>query len=398
VDFGLAKLNQDNRKLTQSGELWGSPPYMSPEQAQGKPEDERSDIYSFGAVLYEMLTGKDPFHYAISVFELIQTHVKSIPPSIAEANPAVSIPPKLEQVVFKALAKDPADRFQTAAEMLNAIVEATAGMRSGESGDLLLLADTGRSRVPAGESNGTFAKDVGDQARPDDLFKRALDPMRGMTAAEQTNDPVETRPRVVGAIDEETLGSLAKLTSESARVEKPRLDNIRNPPEPVDQPKSDFRLFGLGAVAVFLLTCLLVNTLSPRMKSDSEQQARAPQVTPEAASTTPANTATTAPGASPGPSSTPSLSNERSVPSKRPNTAIPHTEPTNEPNQITSKHATSVGVKHAVVAGAKHVTNIGTKHVASVEPKHIHSTNASLNSSKSNPWDTLQGLRHTQKE
>jgi eukaryotic-like serine/threonine-protein kinase len=143
VDFGLAKLNQDNRRLTQSGELWGSPPYMSPEQAQGKPEDERSDIYSFGAVLYEMLTGKDPFHYAISVFELIQTHVKSTPPTIAEANPAVSIPPKLEQVVFKALAKDPADRFQTAAEMLNAIVEATAGMRSGESGDLLLLADSG---------------------------------------------------------------------------------------------------------------------------------------------------------------------------------------------------------------------------------------------------------------
>ncbi|MBX9669281.1 MAG: protein kinase [Candidatus Obscuribacterales bacterium] len=142
VDFGLAKLSEDNRKLTHSGELWGSPPYMSPEQCMGESGDERSDIYSLGCVMYEMATGLDPFADANTVFELINRHVHASPPPFFQVNPNVVVPLKLEAVIFKALEKIPNDRFQSAHELQNAIVEAC----SGESGNLQFHPSrTGRS-------------------------------------------------------------------------------------------------------------------------------------------------------------------------------------------------------------------------------------------------------------
>lgn len=133
VDFGLAKLSEDNRKLTQSGELWGSPPYMSPEQCMGESGDERSDIYSLGVVMYEMIVGRDPFCDATSVFELIQRHVHASPPPFFHANPNVSAPLRLESAIFKALEKSPLDRYQSAHELQDAIVEAC----SHDSGNLI---------------------------------------------------------------------------------------------------------------------------------------------------------------------------------------------------------------------------------------------------------------------
>lgn len=150
VDFGLAKIGEDSRKLTKSGELWGSPPYMSPEQCMGKEVDARSDVYSLGAVMYEMLTGKDPFHEAVTVFELIQQHVGAPPPPCFVTNPNVVVPPSVEEVIQKAMAKDPADRYQTAGELRNALVRACTG-NAGVSGDLLL-------RMPSSpETSGSFA-------------------------------------------------------------------------------------------------------------------------------------------------------------------------------------------------------------------------------------------------
>lgn len=133
VDFGLAKQSLDNRNLTQSGELWGSPPYMSPEQCLGESGDNRSDIYSIGAVMYEMIVGKDPFNGAHSVFDFIQRHIHASPPPFFQSNPNVNVSMKLEGVIFKALEKSPLDRFQTAQELQDAIVEAC----SEDSGNLI---------------------------------------------------------------------------------------------------------------------------------------------------------------------------------------------------------------------------------------------------------------------
>lgn len=114
VDFGLAKLG-DSERLTNTGELWGSPPFMAPEQCTGADVDNRTDIYSLAAVMYEALTGK-PIFESTSIFELIQKQVHGIPCSFQEANPDVNISPRLEQVVFRALEKDPNQRFQSIEE------------------------------------------------------------------------------------------------------------------------------------------------------------------------------------------------------------------------------------------------------------------------------------------
>lgn len=140
VDFGLAKVEEENRKLTQSGEILGSPPYMSPEQCLGKPGDIRSDVYSLGVVMYEMLTGMDPFNYVSSVFEMLQCHTSSIPPSMKDKNPDVSVPPVVEAVIFKAMEKDPSKRYQTIRELQDALVGACAGPVSKTSGDVALRA------------------------------------------------------------------------------------------------------------------------------------------------------------------------------------------------------------------------------------------------------------------
>lgn len=133
VDFGLAKLGEESRKITRSGELWGSPPYMSPEQCIGEPVDERSDIYSLGAVMFEMLSGREPFT-ASTVYELIQQHLLSSPPPIAKANPDISVPPQLEKVVFKALSKHPDNRYQSIGELKIAVLSACSADVNSDSG------------------------------------------------------------------------------------------------------------------------------------------------------------------------------------------------------------------------------------------------------------------------
>ncbi|PJF37288.1 MAG: hypothetical protein CUN49_01135 [Candidatus Thermofonsia Clade 1 bacterium] len=114
TDFGIAKILTGNT-MTLSGGMVGTPAFMSPEHGLGENSDERSDIYSMGVILYQMLTGRLPYDGDTPV-AIILKHVREplTPPSVFNPN----IPPALEQIVMKAMAKDPEERYQSAAEML----------------------------------------------------------------------------------------------------------------------------------------------------------------------------------------------------------------------------------------------------------------------------------------
>jgi tRNA A-37 threonylcarbamoyl transferase component Bud32 len=120
ADFGVAKILADTQ-FTQTGTSVGTPAYMSPEQGKGEEMDGRSDIYSLGIVLYEMLTGRTPFA-GDTPLGILHQQVFGTPPAPRELNPA--IPRRLEKVILKALVKDPAGRFRTAREMAHALEQA----------------------------------------------------------------------------------------------------------------------------------------------------------------------------------------------------------------------------------------------------------------------------------
>lgn len=165
VDFGLAKLTEENRKLTRSGELWGSPPYMSPEQALGESGDYRSDIYSLGAVMYEMLTGKDPFYESATVYELIKAHLEKMPPSFAQANPNALVPPGVEHAIGKALHKRPDERYQSVGQFQSAVVGGMAGRLNSEANEYMLRFGNQFQNFGGSQSNAVF-NPAGSQSNP----------------------------------------------------------------------------------------------------------------------------------------------------------------------------------------------------------------------------------------
>ncbi len=128
ADFGLCRdLGADRLHITQPGTTMGTPLYMSPEQAQGKPLDHRSDLYSLGVTFYHMLSGEPPFR-AESAVALALKHVSEQPVSLRLRRP--DVPPDLDRLVLKLMAKSPNDRYQSAAEMLAELAKVRASLQS----------------------------------------------------------------------------------------------------------------------------------------------------------------------------------------------------------------------------------------------------------------------------
>jgi serine/threonine protein kinase len=155
LDFGLAKLSQTSedsheqatrtvRTETRDGSIVGTASYMSPEQAEGKPADARSDIFSFGAVLYEMATGQRAFRGDSSMSTLAAILNKD-PKNASEIAPAV--PRDLEKIINRCLRKDPERRFQYMADLKVALLELKEESESGTLGPPIAIKRSDRRRL-----------------------------------------------------------------------------------------------------------------------------------------------------------------------------------------------------------------------------------------------------------
>jgi eukaryotic-like serine/threonine-protein kinase len=118
MDFGIARTENEPTLLTAPGSTLGSMNYMSPEQVKGERTDERSDLYSLGISLYEMVTGERPFH-GDSSFSLMAAHINQAPTPPVELQP--EMPAGLNQIILTSIAKSPAERFQSAEAFRNAV-------------------------------------------------------------------------------------------------------------------------------------------------------------------------------------------------------------------------------------------------------------------------------------
>jgi serine/threonine protein kinase/DNA-binding LacI/PurR family transcriptional regulator len=145
TDFGLAKLAESSAEITKSGTIVGTPAYMSPEQLRGEPLDYRSDIYSLGVLLYNMVAGRLPFDTSTSdLVSIIYQHLEKPPTPPSEFNP--DVPPGVEEVILKALQKNRDDRFNSADEMARALNVALG--RPGSTDSLPALTRTSQRTKP----------------------------------------------------------------------------------------------------------------------------------------------------------------------------------------------------------------------------------------------------------
>ena len=170
LDFGLAKLLEPAgllarrhyphaRTLTEEGAVVGTAAYMSPEQAEGRKLDGRSDIFSFGSVLYEMMTGRRPFtgDSRLSILTKILNEDPTPPSQLA-----ASIPPELEKIILRCLRKDPARRYQTMADLKVALEDVRAGVGLGQASAAgAITAPLGLGRAAAGAAGCGFLRLAG---------------------------------------------------------------------------------------------------------------------------------------------------------------------------------------------------------------------------------------------
>ncbi len=164
LDFGIAKLTdarETGEKLTRTGTLFGTPQYMSPEQAAGRGVDTRTDIYAMGCILYEMIAGRVPFE-GDNFMHTLYLHLNEDLPDLDDAAAGCGAPAAITEIVHRALAKKPEDRFQTVDELLDNIMavsttEPAPALRSGR-------AITAPYEFVDGDSGAPVPKNKSDQA------------------------------------------------------------------------------------------------------------------------------------------------------------------------------------------------------------------------------------------
>jgi serine/threonine-protein kinase len=295
MDFGIARAAHDGAMtVTQTGMVIGTASYFSPEQAQGKPVDARSDIYSVGIVLYEMLTGTVPFK-GESPVAVAYKHVGEdpTPPRML----AEDIPPALDAVVMKALAKNPDNRYQTAEEMRRDLarvlrgeeVEATPVMSSQERTAMMGAPAYAGTRDRAPYSEGRERTSVLPPPEPPPRGPQAAKGIaKGLIAAavlvalgiavmawlmlSETSAPDVTVPKVTGMTFEEAqqvlegAGLESRVARRQASSDVPALSVISQDPE-------DGRRVARGAQVALVISQGPEEVDVPRLTGLSRQEA-----------------------------------------------------------------------------------------------------------------------------
>jgi serine/threonine-protein kinase len=149
-DFGVAKITDSSTNMTGSG-IIGTPAYMSPEQAQGEKVDNRSDIYGLGVIIFQMLSGHQPYE-ATTPMGVAVKHITDPVPDILKDNP--SLGEQADTIIRTAMAKDPSLRYQTATELAQALTEAAFGKKHGSPGGTKVAPAAGKV-APAAARGGT---------------------------------------------------------------------------------------------------------------------------------------------------------------------------------------------------------------------------------------------------
>ncbi|HEY9787755.1 MAG TPA: serine/threonine-protein kinase [Candidatus Obscuribacterales bacterium] len=274
LDFGIAKVlstvESENDNLTRTGEIFGSPLYMSPEQFRGKALDPRSDVYALGCVMYRTLTGTCPVT-GKDVLECMYKHVNEAVPPFDRVAPELELPERLEQIVMKALAKDPDDRYASMTDLrldLEALAEelqlgaiAPVHLRSGSyaSADSGSVISSG-SRFPEGQSSGSHSASPQGQAATSGSQPRIVPlpavPEAGrphLVAKEPAPNEVET-PVWSEDIDH-TVGSMSLQDADAARAQSASPDSVSIAPVGMMHTGSSISLTGsalLGATGPHL--------------------------------------------------------------------------------------------------------------------------------------------------
>mgnify|MGYP001233161292 CR=1 FL=1 len=174
LDFGVVKQLGDEMEITRVQSVVGSPQYMSPEQIKGEPLDGRSDLYSLGAIMFQLLTGRVPFS-GRDPMSVVMKHITEPVPSLVDVHPGLSIPVVIEDLVKRALAKTPDARFRSARQMLDALASAAAVLGGGslEVWPEHPAEEATLSELPTGVLDATT------HIEPEDSFDLTLSQLKG---------------------------------------------------------------------------------------------------------------------------------------------------------------------------------------------------------------------------